>query len=589
MKERRDDAAEPSPSHSESGRVERTQEHALPRESRTTVRPAAASESGRRDRFDVMAARRAAAAAEGRLEPPSSEEMLFTVLELNRTVSVEMQDEAIVHGYVDAMRALFPRRRVAVRLLAPDDGSLSLIYATGALSEDRRERVALSRDALSRHELSEEELERVGGLVTDGYAPMFADPGAGFDIPLISGGALAGIMSIEYDAGLAEASFDRSLIVPLAVQLGAALRNARLLRESNYLRDNLSKLLDHANAPIVVIGRDRDVRVVNRAFLSLTGSRRDDLLGRDFLSMLPETERARILPVFIRALRGEPTSNFEVRLPRADTGYYRMVINTASILSADGEIEGVIAIGRDMTELRELEEQMIQAEKLATLGQLAAGVVHELNNPLTSISVYAEYLLRKGERASNDAADLEKLRRIVDSADRILKFTRDLVTYARPSTEEPAFVPIRDVIQQSLVFCEHVVTDASAQVVTRFDDDEASVYAVKGQLHQVFINLITNACHALPDGDGELGLTTCIEADDQLLVTVEDNGCGIPEAQRQKVFEPFFSTKGEGKGTGLGLSIVRNIVQQHGGTIEVRGRDGGGTVFEIRLPGRASS
>ena len=581
MKKVGEDVAEPR-------RAEATGEVHRPRESHTTVRPAAQTESGRRDRFEVLAARRAAAAEEDRLEPPSSEEMLFTVLELNRTVSVEMQDEAIVHGYVEAMRALFPRRRFAVRLLGTESGGVALVYATDKLSEECRERIALSSDALARHELSEAELARVGGHVTDAYAPLFAEPGVGFDIPLITGGALAGVMSVEYEPGLGDASFDRTLIVPLAVQLGAALRNSRLLRESNYLRDNLSKLLDHANAPIVVIGRDRDIRVVNRAFLSLSAAQREHVLGRDFLTMLPETERARILPVFIRALRGEPTSNFEVRLPRNDGGgHYRMVINTASILSADGEIEGVIAIGRDLTELRELEEQIIQAEKLATLGQLAAGVVHELNNPLTSISVYAEYLLRKGERASSEAADLEKLRRIVDSADRILKFTRDLVTYARPSTEEPAFVPIREVVQQSLMFCEHVVTEASARVVTRFEDDEASVYAVKGQLHQVFINLITNACHSLPEECGEIHLATRVEADDQLLITVEDNGCGIPDKQREKIFEPFFSTKGEGKGTGLGLSIVRNIVQQHGGAIEVRERDGGGTVFAIRLPGRA--
>jgi PAS domain S-box-containing protein len=585
----RDEAAKGSAGPAAPDGEERTAEHAVPRRSRTTVRPASSTDSGRRDRFEVLAARRAAAAAEGRLEPPSSEEMLFTVLELNRTVSVEMQDEAIVHGYVEAMRALFPRRRVAVRLLSPDDGALELVYATGRLSEDGRELIALSEDALRRHELSAEEVQRVGARVEPGYRPVFAERGEGFDVPLMTGGTLAGVMSVEYEPGLCEASFDRSLMVPLAVQLAAALRNARLLRESNYLRDNLSKLLDHANAPIIVIGRDRDVRVVNRAFLALSGAVREDLLGRDFLQLLPETERARILPVFIRALRGEPTSNFEVRLPRQGGGHYRMGINTASILAADGEIEGVIAIGRDLTELRELEEQVLQAEKLATLGQLAAGVVHELNNPLTSISVYGEYMLRKGERAGYEPADLEKLRRIVESADRILKFTRDLVTYARPSTEEPAFVRIRDVLEQSLVFCEHVVSEANASVAKRYEDGEASVYAVKGQLHQVFINLITNACHALPGEDGEIVIGTHGDEDDHVRITVEDNGAGIPEEARERIFEPFFSTKGEGKGTGLGLSIVRNIVQQHGGSIRVRERDGGGTVFEIRLPGRPAS
>lgn len=558
------------------------------RPSHVTARPAPISESQRRRRSEIAAARRAAAASNGSLEPPSSEEILFTVLELNRTVSVEMQDEAIVHGYVEALRDLFPRRRLAVRLFADATRSLSLVYATGALAESERERVVLSESALERHEIPEEEIGRLGLAITDRYRPVFAEPGEGFDVPLTTGSGLAGVLNVEYELGLEEPTFDRSLIVPLAVQLAASLRNARLLRESNYLRDNLARLLDHANAPIIVIGRDREMRVVNRAFLALTGAERERLLGRDFLSLLPETERGRILPVFIRALRGDPTTNFEVRVPRRGGGHARLVINTASILAPDGETEGVIAIGRDLTELRELEEQVIQAEKLATLGQLAAGVVHELNNPLTSISVYAEYLLRKGERGGQDAADLEKMRRIVDSADRILKFTRDLVSYARPSTEEPAFVPIRDVLEQSLTFCEHVVREANATVEKRFADESATVYAVKGQLHQVFINLITNACHALGPEGGCIVLRSVLDEAEHLSVTIEDDGCGIPSEQRERIFEPFFSTKDEGKGTGLGLSIVRNIVEQHGGTITVSAREGGGTVFEIRLPGRST-
>ncbi len=558
----------------------------LLRPSRINAIPAAASETGRRARFELKAARRAAAATEGSLEPPSSEELLFTVLELNRTVSVEMFDEAIVHRYVEALRRLFPRRRFAVRLLDPTRprSGFRLVHATDRLADEARERLVISEIALARHAIAPEYIEALGATVRLEYPSLFEVPGPGFDIPLTAGGEFAGVLSVEYEPDLEEPSFDRSLIVPLAVQLAGALRNARLLRESNSLRDHLEKLLDHANAPIVVIGRDRKLRVVNRAFLALTGRVREELLGRDFVTLLPEPERARLTPVLLRALRGEATTNFEVRVERRSGGLARLSINTASILASDGRVEGVITIGRDLTEVRELEEQVIQAEKLATLGQLAAGVVHEINNPLTSISVYGEYLLRKGRQTGADPGDLDKLGRIVDSADRILKFTRDLITYARPSSGDAALVAIRDVLEQSLSFCEHLVADARAHVVRRCEDAGAVVHAVKGQLHQVFINLITNACHALPESDGEIVLATFVGDDDHVHVRVEDNGSGIPPQQRARVFEPFFSTKGEGKGTGLGLSIVRNIVQQHGGTIEVLDREGGGTCLEIRLP-----
>ena len=366
------------------------------RQSRVTARPT--TESTKRERMENAAVRRAEEAARGDLQPPSADELLFTVLELNRTVSVEMQDEAIVHGYVEALRVLFPRRRLVVRLIEGDSTiGLGLVYATGRLSASTRDRISLSRDAIERHELSVELVAQSGAVVVDDYEPVFEVPGEGLHIPLVSHSQIVGVMNVEYEPGVSEPPFDRSLIVPIAVQLTAALHNARLLRESNYLRDNLGKLLDHANAPIAVIGRDRSLRVVNRALLSMISLEREDLLGRDFLTLLPETERGRMLPVFIRALRGEPTTNFEVRIPRTAGGYSRLVVNTASILAGDGEVEGVIAIGRDLTEVRELEEQIIQAEKLATLGQLAAGVVHELNNPLTSISIYSEYLLAQSD------------------------------------------------------------------------------------------------------------------------------------------------------------------------------------------------
>jgi len=515
------------------------------------------------------------------LESPAPDAVLATVLELARQVSVENHDEEIVGGYLDTLGALFPGRRFAVRLVAHDSGRLVLVHATGKLFEDRRQRPEVTREALRRHGLGESS-ESPGVDVVDAWLPLFERGAAGFDVPMVDGERVVGVLGVEYPVGVEEPEGDRHIVVQIGLQLGAALRNARLLRESRYLRDYLSKLLDNANAPIVVIGKRRDIRVVNRAFLALTGMERDELLGQDFVSFLPEQDRARLLPIFISALRGESASNFEVRLPRKNGGFARVAMNTASILRTAGDVEGVIAIGRDLTEVRELQEQVIQAEKLATLGQLAAGVVHELNNPLTSISVYSDYLLKKLETQGAEEADLGKLRRIVQSADRILNFTRDLVTYARPSTEQPRLVSIQDVLEQSIVFCEHVVDDAGARVEREYRKAVPPIWAVESQLHQVFINLITNACHAMPAGAGVLRIETEQADEDFVVVRLADNGKGIPD----RVFEPFFSTKGEGKGTGLGLSIVRNIVQQHSGAIHVASYVGGGTTFEITLPCR---
>jgi two-component system NtrC family sensor kinase len=518
-----------------------------------------------------------------RLRAPGPNEVLQAVLELSRAVTVDMHADEVVHAYIERFKRLFPERLFCVRMLDIQGTELSMVYATGRLRSERRDRVELTREALERHGVALPASSTSQIAAIDSYRPFFVNGAAGFDVPMMDGEQVAGVLAVEYAENEAAPDDDRALIVQLALQLGSALRNSRLHRESVYLRDYLSKLLDHANAPIMVMGRDGEVKFGNRAFLTITGFRRDDVLGRDWLSLLPETERRRLMPVYISALHGEPSTNVEVRLPRRDGSFAQVAVNTASILSADGDVEGVIYIYRDVTELRELEEQVIHAEKLATLGQLAAGVVHELNNPLTSISVYADYLLKKSAREGAAPADMEKLRRIVDSADRILKFTRDLVSYARPSTERPIPFDIHELIDQAVVFCEHLVDETGAEVEKRYDAGLPPVYGIKGQLVQVFVNLITNACHAMPLGAGRLTLATAPAGDGRLSVRVIDSGKGITEDNLQRIFEPFFTTKGEGKGTGLGLSIVKNIVEQHRGTISVQSEVGFGTTFEVVL------
>lgn len=520
------------------------------------------------------------------LPAPDPNAILEAVLSLSRSVTVDMHEDEVVHTYIQTFRQLFPERLFCVRLINQESGELSTGYATGRLRSDRRHVLTVSQEAVDRHAIDAETDAAPNLIVTPDYQPIFQDGSRGFDVPMMDGGKLNGLLAVEYTGGDEAPSQDRAMLVQLSVQLGSALRNSRLHRESEYLRDYLGKLLDHANAPIMVVGRRGEISFANRAFLTLTGFPREDVLGREWMSMLPDAERRRLLPVFINALRGEPTSNIEVRLPRRDGSFAHVAVNTASILSPDGDVEGVIYICRDITEIRELEEQIIHAEKLATLGQLAAGVVHELNNPLTSISVYAEYLYKKAAKADTDPGDLKKLDRIVESADRILKFTQDLVAYARPSAEQPTLVDLHEVLDQAAHFCDHVVDESGASIRKEYAEGSARVYAVKGQLIQVWVNLITNACHAMPLGAGVLVLRTDRDEHGNVVVTTSDSGKGIPEDNVDRIFEPFFSTKGEGKGTGLGLSIVRNIIEQHRGSISVSSEVGSGTRFRIVFPGR---
>jgi signal transduction histidine kinase len=238
----------------------------------------------------------------------------------------------------------------------------------------------------------------------------------------------------------------------------------------------------------------------------------------------------------------------------------------------------------DARDLRALNSHMVQAEKLASLGQIAAGVVHELNNPLTSIVAYTDWLIRK-QASSPEPDSLERLRRIGESASRILRFTRDLVAYARPSSEVPVPVSIHNVVEQALAFCEHVLAEHGAHVERRFAEQLPPVRGMPEQLVQVFVNLFTNACHAMPQTGGQLAVVSEVGEDGaRVTVMVEDNGHGIAVDHLAQIFAPFFTTKVDGRGTGLGLSIVKNIMDNHGADIRAERRIDGGARFVLVFP-----
>ncbi len=234
-----------------------------------------------------------------------------------------------------------------------------------------------------------------------------------------------------------------------------------------------------------------------------------------------------------------------------------------------------------------LEQRMIQADKLATFGQIAAGFVHELNNPLTSIIAYSDYLARKAaDGRERDPEDVERLRRISESANRILRFTRELVSYARPSRGAVEPVMLHTAIDQAVAFCEHVLSASNVRVVRAYGAEVQTVRGASEQLVQVFVNLLTNACQAAPATGGRVVVTTSCPPGpvERVVIVVEDDGSGIAPDHLAQVFVPFFTTRGDKHGTGLGLSIVKSIVDAHYGEIRVDSQCGRGTRFVIELP-----
>ncbi len=249
----------------------------------------------------------------------------------------------------------------------------------------------------------------------------------------------------------------------------------------------------------------------------------------------------------------------------------------------------VAALASGAERARAFDKRMIQIDKLATFGELAAGVVHELNNPLTSIVAYSEYLVRKviEEGSVHEEDDVERLRRVRDSANRMHRLSRELVGYARPSGGARVPVALHGVIDQAVAFCEHVLSTNGVGVERHFLGESPMVLASGEQLVQVFVNLLTNACQAAPQIGGRILLRTAnaeVRGHGRVSVVVEDNGSGIAPENLPHVFAPFFTTKRSSHGIGLGLSITKNIVEDHDGAIRVESQFGRGTRFLIDLP-----
>ena len=506
------------------------------------------------------------------------------LLDLGRSVAEAGSEEELVAAVARGVKELFPGRTFCIRIIDARTGVLTSLYAEGRLREGSREPLVLKRSAVEKLHLSVERLP-VGRVVVAPRVPLlFESSTAGVSAPLVASGQLYGVINLEYPSTLTEEvdqSHDDRVLVQLANQVAVAVKNAKLIDELTFVRKYLEELLEKANALIVVINRDKKVVVFNQAICRLTGFSKEEVLGREVSSLVPEDERLRLSSMLAAALRGEPVPNFEVRL-RTRTGEARASFATSSALTSQGEVEGLMAIGQDVTVVAQLEQRVIQAEKLASMGQLAASVAHEINNPMTAVVAYADSLLQRAMMAGvSGAADAEKLKKILESGNRILRFTRDLTSYARPAKEKPEPVQLNALLDTAVGYCEHVVAQAKV-LVERDYGDLPPLSGVKANLLQVFVNLITNACHAMRPG-GRLSLRSRCEGR-EAVVWVRDTGSGIEPAHLSRIFEPFFTTKTEGQGTGLGLSIVQRIVEKHGGRLGVESALGQGTTFTVRLP-----
>jgi two-component system NtrC family sensor kinase len=348
-------------------------------------------------------------------------------------------------------------------------------------------------------------------------------------------------------------------------------------------------VLDALPVSLYVVDRDYSIVTWNRhREIGSQGIPRDAALGRNVFKVLSRYPEGRVRREFERVFASGQIERIEQQTTDENGTTKHWLVSKIPMKDAEtGEVTHVITVGEDITVRVEATQAIGKAEKLAAVGRLAAGVVHEINNPLATIAACAEALEQRADEGvfeeCDAAADLtEYLELIKSEAFRCKEITTGLLDFSRVRTGERHPIDVGDILRSSANLVSHQKRGAGVKFDLDISDTLPTVDADGGQIQQAVIALSTNAVDAMPDG-GTLTLRARPEAH-SVAIEIEDTGVGIPAEDLSKIFDPFFTTKEVGKGTGLGLAVCYGIITDHGGRLSVRSNPGKGSVFTILLP-----
>ena len=402
------------------------------------------------------------------------------------------------------------------------------------------------------------------------------------------------------------------------IELEAANRELASLREREERKRTeealilLAAIVEFSEDAIIGTDLNGIITSWNAGATKLFGYSESDVLGVPITLLIPPERVQEEDQILARVKRGESVQHFETVRQAKDGRLIEVSVRVSPIKNAANEIIGASKVVRDMTErklaekelqatnqrlkqaltellrkgeeLASMTQQLWQASKLATMGELAASIAHELNNPLATVALRAEFLLMQLPEGDPNRAPLEVISHEVD---RMATLVKNLLQFSRRSHRQVSTVDVRDEIAKSTEFVHYHLRNRRIKVVQEFAEAVPTIQADRQQLRQLFLNLLTNASDAMPQGGTlTLRVTPKMTGTEANAVVIEfaDTGEGIAPDNLKKIWEPFFTTKPEGRGTGLGLAICRRIVEGHGGSFDIESEVSKGTIARITFP-----
>lgn len=427
-------------------------------------------------------------------------------------------------------------------------------------------------------------------------------------LPCVARGREVGYLGFsKSESGEFLSSDDIELLGTLSGYVGIAIENANLYQalqnkvdEYERLKEFSENIVESISVGILAADLEDRVESWNSRMEDLTGVSREVALGRRLSELFPAALIERLSPLrqengihhidkFVMRQWGAHTTNGRggngdsTSVSPAPVRESTFNIAVAPLISRDMERIGRLVIFDDITDRSELERQLVQADKLSSIGLLAAGVAHEVNTPLAVISTYAQMLTKQLQDDEQKSRMLDKIARQTFRASEIVN---SLLNFSRTTSSETGPVQVNKVIQETLSLLEHAFEKAGVRTRLALDANLPPITGSSGKLQQVFLNLFLNARDAMEHcqpGEAWLEVTTSA-GEATVKVDVCDTGHGIAPEHRNRIYDPFFTTKAARQGTGLGLSVTYGIVQEHGGTIEAFPRNGSGSRFRLELP-----